>query len=134
MRIEAPAEDNRTELSVVPLVNIVFLLLIFFMIVGRLASPEPLDIHPPRSVNGRNDTGRTVTILLTRNGQAAIGRVIVSESELAARVGRILADQPLASFEIKADARSQAVSLIRIMERLHAEGVQRLTLVTEKGS
>lgn len=131
MKIPAPTEDNRTELSVVPLVNVVFLLLIFFMLVGQISSPDPLDIRPPRSVSGEEDTGAAVRVLLTRDGQIAVDHVVLPESELTERAAGILADRPAAAFQIKADARVDAVRMLRAMERLRAAGVESLTLVTE---
>lgn len=133
MKITPPNDERRPEPSVVPLVNVVFLLLVFFMLVGRLAAPEPLDIQPPRSLSGEDDTGQTVKILLTREHSIAINRTVVRESELAGRVSEILAHSPAASFQIKADANADAVWMIGIMETLRGAGVERLTLLTERG-
>lgn len=132
MRIPPPVETSRSELSVVPLVNVAFLLLIFFMMVGRVASPDVLDVELPLSVSGKDDTGQTVRIILARDGRLALDHVVVSESELSERVARIVANQPVATFEIKADAQIEAVRMIKIMERLQAAGVKELTLVTEE--
>jgi biopolymer transport protein ExbD len=132
MRISPPTESSRSELSVVPLVNVVFLLLVFFMLVGQVTSPDSLDIEPPRSVIGKDDPGQTVRILLARDGRLALERVVVSESELSDRVSGIVASQPTATFQIKADARIDAVRMIGVMERLQAAGVKELTLLTEE--
>lgn len=132
MQLKPPTETSRSELSVVPLVNVVFLLLIFFMLVGRMASPDPLDIVPPRSVSGHDDTGQTVRIFLSRDGQVAVDLVVIPESQLSDRVAAIVAGQPAATFQIKADARLEAVRLIQLMERLQAAGVEKLTLLTEQ--
>lgn len=132
MRISPPTESSRSELSVVPLVNVVFLLLVFFMLVGQVTSPDSLDIEPPRSVIGKDDPGQTVRILLARDGRLALERVVVSESELSDRVSGIVASQPTATFQIKVDARIDAVRMIGVMERLQAAGVKELTLLTEE--
>lgn len=133
MKIAPPPEDNWTELSVVPLVNVVFLLLIFFMLVGQVSSPEPLNVQPPRSSSGADfDPGQPVRVLLTRDGQIAVARVVVPAAGLTERVADILAEQPAATFQIKADARVDAVQVIRTMESLRDAGVERLTLLTEQ--
>ncbi|HSH43499.1 MAG TPA: biopolymer transporter ExbD [Arenicellales bacterium] len=132
MKIPPPTEGSRTELSVVPLVNVVFLLLVFFMLVGQVSSPEPLDIDPPRSASGRQDSGDAVKVLLTRDGQIAVQSVVLPASALSERAGEILAEQPEAEFQLKADARVEAVRMIEVMESLRAAGVERLTLLTEQ--
>lgn len=132
MKLPLPTEETRTELSVVPLVNVVFLLLVFFMLVGQVSSPEALDVQPPGSTSGTEPTAETIKILLTRDGQIAVERVVVPASQLTRRAAAILAEQPAAAFQIKADARVEAVRMIRTMESLRAAGVERLTLVTEQ--
>ncbi len=132
MKIPPPTEEHRTELSVVPLVNVVFLLLVFFMLAGQISSPEPLDVQPPRSISDQEATEEGVTVLLTRDGEVALERVVVTESELTERVAGILAERPAAAFQVKADARVDAIRMIRIMEGLRAAGVERLTLLTEQ--
>lgn len=132
MKIPPPTEEHRTELSVVPLVNVVFLLLVFFMLAGQISSPEPLDVQPPRSISDQEATEEGVSVLLTLDGQVALERVVVPESELTERTAAILAERPAAAFQVKADARVDAVRMIRIMESLRAAGVERLTLLTEQ--
>lgn len=133
MKITLPTEASRSELSVVPLVNVVFLLLVFFMLVGQIVSPEPLAVEPPRSVSGEDDTGQTVKILVTRDGRISLDLEVIPESQLIDRVSRIVAGRPSASFQIKADADADGVDMIRTMEQLRAAGVERLTLLTEWG-
>lgn len=132
MKITPPTEANRSELSVVPLVNVVFLLLVFFMLVGQIKSPEPLDVQPPQSLSDKDGAERPVRILLTRGGEIAVERTVVRESQLTERVAQRLARDPSARFQVKADARTEGVLLIRVMERLHAAGVTQLTLLTEQ--
>jgi biopolymer transport protein ExbD len=132
MKIDPPIEASRSELSVVPLVNVVFLLLVFFMLVGQITSPEPLRVDPPRSESGHEDTGQTVKILVTRDGRIAIDSEVIPALKLDDRVARIIAANPSASFQIKADGSADGVALIRTMERLRASGVKRLTLLTER--
>lgn len=133
MKITLPTEASRSELSVVPLVNVVFLLLVFFMLVGQIVPPEPLAVEPPRSVSGEDDTGQTVKILVTRDGRISLDLEVIPESQLIDRVSRIVAGRPSASFQIKADADADGVDMIRTMEQLRAAGVERLTLLTEWG-
>jgi len=134
MKIKPPTESHRSELSVVPLVNVVFLLLIFFMLVGRLATPEPLDVQPPRSTSGKENIGQSVKILLTRDGRIAMDQDVVSHARLRERAARILDRRPNATFQLKADGRVDAVAMIRLMEQLRAAGVERLSLLTEQGA
>lgn len=132
MKITPPTEASRSELSVVPLVNVVFLLLVFFMLVGQVVSPDPVAVDPPRSESGNSDPGQAVRILMARDGRVAVNQDVIAPSRLSDRVARIIAERPTASFQIKADGGADGVAVIRTMELLRDAGVERLTLLTER--
>ena len=51
MDFSAPPRRPRTE-SIVPMINVVFLLLIFFLMTSNLATPEPFEVTPPSATSG----------------------------------------------------------------------------------
>lgn len=48
MIVPVPRSARASEENVLPLINIVFLLLIFFMMAGALSVTSPLPLDPPR--------------------------------------------------------------------------------------
>jgi biopolymer transport protein ExbD len=47
MEIREP--ERRTPESIVPMINVVFLLLVFFLMTATIAPPEPFEVTPPES-------------------------------------------------------------------------------------
>ncbi|MEM7269944.1 MAG: biopolymer transporter ExbD [Pseudomonadota bacterium] len=47
----------------VPMINVVFLLLIFFLMTAQIAPPEPFDLSPPKTEAGGDPVGQTVLFL-----------------------------------------------------------------------
>lgn len=131
MNIEAPVKSRDSELGIIPLVNVVFLVLIFLVLVGKFTAPEPLDIRPPVSVSGAKNPRGLAKILLTRDGQVAVDGVVTARSQLSERVSGVLSARPDVRFQLKADARLEAVRMIEVMEELRDAGVERLTLLTQ---
>jgi len=66
MRLSRPL--RRAGESVVPMINVAFLLLIFFLMVAVVAPPDPFQVDLP---SGAGETGETstVVILVGRDGQ-----------------------------------------------------------------
>ena len=60
-----PPSDAR----ILPLINIVFLLLIFFMLAGRFAFHDPFRITPPRSGSERAAAGRDLLVPVAADGR-----------------------------------------------------------------
>lgn len=133
MRLRTDSDRGYKEPSVVPLVNIVFLLLIFFMLLGRITSPEVLDIQPPASTSGDQiDSRRDILILVSNDGRLALNDDEMEQDLLLSAVTKLLDEEPATRVRIKADAGLDAVTLIRLMERLKDAGVKRLLLLTER--
>lgn len=130
MRIAAPKQVSRSEFSVIPLANIVFLLLIFFIWFGRITSAGPLAIELPHSAGGQSSTGDGTRILLAGDGRIAMHGRVVSPSELHEMISQALANNPSTKIRLETDANANARQMIEVIEILRRSGVERLSLLT----
>lgn len=131
MRINPPQEDHRVEVTVVPMVNVVFLLLIFFMLVGRIVPTNELDVSPPISYSSQVQSGEPIRIIVPADGPMILEDNEVDIAALDQAILDLLQQDPERQFQIKADAEIEANRLIHIMEILRQAGVRELTLLTE---
>lgn len=122
----APSEDQR----VLPLINVVFLLLIFFMLAGQLASADPFRIEPPQSRSEGTGAAAELTVLVGAQGQLALDGEEMSAEALQAAVADRLAADPGSRLRLKADRAAEATQVVAVMERLRAAGVARLKLLS----
>ena len=111
-RLRRKDDDER----ILPLINVVFLLLIFFMLAGHLAASDPFEIAPPRSASD--------------DGRLALDGVEIEEAGLVALVAVRVAESASLRVQFKADGRSDATQAVAIMEQLREAGVKRLKLLT----
>lgn len=131
MKFSSQPQERRLDLTVLPMVNIVFLLLIFFMLVGRIAPTGELDVSPPVSPSGQIESGRSLRVEIGSTKEMALDGRRVDTTELIVTLTDILRQDPATQIQLKADADLDANHLIRIMEILRLIGVGKLTLVTE---
>lgn len=121
MHFQPPRPRARRE-TILPMINVVFLLLIFFLMTAQIAPAPPLDITPPEATTDTAEAPpRTLWIsadgLMVHDehtGEAAL-------AALVAGVGPVL---------IHADARLPAAELARLMRWLTVRGVIDLRLAT----
>lgn len=124
MRFPARPSRARQE-SVVPMINVVFLLLIFFMISSELAPAPPFDVSPPETDGTDAATDRADdTLYVDAAGEIAWGG-LRGEAALQALFAR--GDAPL---EIRADASLPAREVAALLARLAAAGVADVRLAT----
>jgi biopolymer transport protein ExbD len=119
MRFAAPLRRARGE-SIVPMINVVFLLLVFLLLAAELEPPPPLDVSlPEAAAPGAAREGRAV-LHIAADGTLALG-ALRGEAALAALT-------PGAPVEIRADAALPAARLAELLPRLSGAGP--VTLVT----
>ena len=121
-RRRADDADDR----VLPLINIVFLLLIFFMVAGRLVAGDPFKIEPPTSVHEGLPVADAMLLLIGADGTLALNGETMSEDRAVAAIARAASTQ----VNIKADGAAEAVAFVRLIERLKNAGVTSVTLMT----
>lgn len=126
MRFE-PSRPKTGEDGVLPLINIVFLLLIFFMLAGRLTSVDPFRTEPPRSASAGQTQEHAMVVFVGADGRLALNGAILDETALRSAVERHEASRTV---RLKADGRAGAVRVVAVMDLLRAAGIEKLDLLT----
>ena len=125
-RFSRPRRRMDEEERILPLINIVFLLLIFFMVVGRLSASDPFEIVPPRSVSQGQSPTEDILISIGAEGQIAVnGKVL----EKAAALAEVAASETT-ELRIKSDGRVEAQRIVALVEALRQRGVVSIQLMT----
>ncbi len=123
------ADDQR----ILPLINIIFLLLIFFMLAGQFSAFEPFPVEPPRSATRQPPETQETTILMDPGGRLALDGVLVDAETLKRSIADRLAAGDTLEVRFKADGMADATHVVAVMELLRDAGLDRLDLLTLPG-
>lgn len=107
---------------VVPMINVVFLLLIFFLMTARIAPPDPFEMTLP-TAEGGDPASEVQGLYLSATGEIAFGQTR-GEAALAGA-------HQAGPITLHADAQAPATALASVLARLTALGATEITLVTE---
>lgn len=118
--------------AVVPMINIVFLLLLYFLVAGRITEQEGPAIQLPIGSAERQPLPITLTVHVTTDDQLSINGRDTDEEALRGAFAAI-ANLPGHHVLIRADARASAAALHRIMAAGDAVGLASFELATLKG-
>jgi biopolymer transport protein ExbD len=115
--------------KIIPMINVIFLLLIFFLIAGSLTELEREGVRPPRSETAPVSGGSENEWLLR-----ADGLILADGREFTLEQFREWLSRPGASIprsqQLRADANAPARELLPLMQLLRERGVERMALVT----
>ncbi|WP_163559073.1 biopolymer transporter ExbD [Halomonas sp. NO4] len=118
------------EVNLTPLIDVVFLLLIFFMVSTTFETRQALELTLPESETGAVLDRAPLTLVVTAEGGYRLG-----ERSLAAEaLGTALAERAEQAREhglvVEADARAAHADVVRALDRAGALGISRVRIAT----
>lgn len=131
MKFKRRATRIAGRIDLIPLINVIFLLLIFFILSSRLILQSVVSVNLPEAVTSEAEAQENLTVILTKSGLLFLdGRKVNLEGlnfglELALSKGR----NPL--LIIKADEGAPYGQVVGIMGLAKKAGVKRIALATE---
>jgi biopolymer transport protein ExbD len=130
--IRRKREEPRIELT--PMVDVVFLLLIFFMISTTFIDTPGIAIKlPESSAPTLTRTPEEVEVTLSREGEIFLQGEAVSPNQLAERLRSYQAQAAEMTFMLRADEQALHGRVVQVMDIAREAGFGRLAMATEKG-
>jgi len=122
------------EMPLTSLIDIVFMLLIYFMLTANFIVEEGIDIKLPQADQSaaQEEVTEEITVFVNNEGSTYIRGELVPESELMATLQEMIGDQPDRLVIIKADRTVVLNSAVRVMDIAKSAGAGRLCIATEK--
>jgi biopolymer transport protein ExbD len=124
-----PAEED--EVNLTPMLDVVFIMLIFFIVTASFVKEAGIDItRPPAATAERKERGN-ILIAITANDQIWIDRRQVDPRALRANIERLHAENPQGTVIILADEASKNGLLVRVMDAARLAGVPKVSLAAD---
>ena len=130
MQLMSPRRPRNDDDRILPLINVVFLLLIFFMLAGRLAATDPFRIDPPTSVNAGAVEAGTLLVQIGADGRLALNGEEMERPALKTAVSGHVGAGYAGTVRLKADGAVAASEVVAVLELLREAGAGSLQLLT----
>jgi len=128
LRRAKPREEQETML---PLINVVFLLLIFFMLLANVSSYIPFPVSPP-DATASDAAHNEVMLAIAADGRIALDGTEIDAAAITARLKDRLAGGAITAVWLNADRDADSDRVIDAMERMRKAGVTEVRLVTKR--
>ncbi|PKK88593.1 MAG: biopolymer transporter ExbD [Candidatus Wallbacteria bacterium HGW-Wallbacteria-1] len=127
------ARKFRAQLDLVPLIDVVFLLLIFFMVTTTFISVEhQLKVKLPSADTGKGTAAKNLCITLAGDGTILLGDSVTSLSELMDGISRELQKTQDGTVLIKADKSARHGLVVQIMDIAKKAGAEKLAIAATR--
>ena len=127
-----PRPRLKVEIPLTPLIDIVFLLLIYFLLTTNFLVDEGIKIKLPQAKASAPQTEKEITVYVDRQGRAFLGTEEVSLAMLFDRLKEMIGGKENRLVVIRADRAVILNKAVKVMDVAKAAGAGRLCLATEK--
>lgn len=128
MKLSRPPRAAQTE-TITALIDVVFFLLVFFMLIGRMDATAPFEVEPPIAESGTDMPAGGATVSISENGDLALDGTAVSRDELDAALAAMLEENPDLRVRLNAHKNTELRHVLPLVGSTEAMGVRDVVLV-----
>jgi biopolymer transport protein ExbD len=125
-------DSQAAEINMAPLIDMVFILLIFFVVTTNFSRQTGVEVTKPRAQSVVSQGQKVMLIGITREGLIHVyGRQVAIES-LEGIVSRETAERPDISVVIVADKNAPVGSAVSVMDKCTMAGVKKISIAADR--
>ena len=133
MSFERRERHLMREINLVPLIDVLLVILFFYMIISPMMS-RGLDVNLPKSEANTVKQEDRVVLTVTRSQELFVEQERVNVSKLKDVLESIRKSKPLVNVYLRADKDAPYGAVVQVMDVVKRAGIDRLGMVTEPAS
>lgn len=132
MRLRSLRVAEQPQLMIIPMIDIIFFLLVFFMMSTLyMVEQHTMPVSLPQAAAVQQDTQRNITVTVTKDGRILFEQEELPLALLKKRVGMEIAGQPDKVFVLRADKQVEYGQVINVLDELKMAGARRVAVAAE---
>ena len=129
-RINDP--DQTSEVDMTPMLDIVFIMLIFFIVTASFTRETGIEVNRPDASTAESKESASILVAVNNNGEIWIDKRRIDVRSVRANIERLRAENPEGAVVIQADEKATADVIIKVMDAAREAGVENVSLATEE--
>jgi biopolymer transport protein ExbD len=129
--ITSAVQEESDEINLTPMLDVVFIMLIFFIVTANFIKEPGLEINRPDSDTAETQENAAILIAVGPTGEVWMDGRRIDVRQVKANVVKLLADNPKGSVVIQADEKAMADTIIQVMDGAREAGVNAISLASE---
>lgn len=131
MRRRRTHQEEEAEINMTPMLDIVFIMLIFFIVTTSFIKESGIDVNRPSANTAERKERGNILIAITANDQIWIAKRQIDIRAVRANVERLHAENPEGAVVIQADKDSKTGLLVQVMDQARLAGVANVSIAAK---
>jgi len=124
-------EEEENEINLTPMLDVVFIMLIFFIVTASFIKEAGIQVSRPDAFTAEKQEDAAILIAISANDEIWIDRREVDARSVRGHIERLHAENPKGSVVIQADEESTNEMLVIVMEAAKQVGVTNVAIATD---
>jgi biopolymer transport protein ExbD len=125
-------QDEKEEIDMTPMLDVVFILLIFFIVTASFVKEAGIDVNRPEAATAVKKERANILVAISDKGDIWINKRKVDIRSVQANIERLKAENPQGTVVIQADKKSTTDTLIMVMDSARAAGVYDVSIAAQE--
>tara|TARA_Y200000002_G_scaffold58923_2_gene44341 strand:- start:6315 stop:6716 length:402 start_codon:yes stop_codon:yes gene_type:complete len=118
-------------LDLTPMMDIVFIMLIFFIVTTSFVKETGVDVNRPNAETAERDEKGNILVAITQNNEIWIDKRRIDLKAVRANIERLKIEYPEGSVIIQADKEARSGLLVETMDQIRLAGVQNISIAAK---
>jgi len=126
-------QEGLSEIDMTPMIDVIFILLIFFIMTSSFVKRGGIEVHLPNARVAEKKAEKSIIITISEKGEIWLARKQVRLDAVMAHVERLHAENPEKGLLILADRKIPAGLLVQVIDQAGLAGVSHVSIAAEQG-
>lgn len=121
-------EEEENEINLTPMLDVVFIMLIFFIVTATFIKEAGIDVNRPDAPTAESQDDAAILVAISPNDEIWIDRRLTEPATVRSVLERLHLENPKGSMVIQADKESTNEMLVVVMEGAKAAGISNVAI------
>jgi len=125
------ADDNASEIDLTPMLDVVFIMLIFFIVTASFIKEAGIEVNRPEASTANQKKNANILVAVSATNEIWIDKRRVDKRAVRSVIERMHAENPKGAVVVQADNESNTETVTSVIDSARAAGVYDVSLATE---
>jgi len=131
-RLNKESVDDESAIDITPMLDVVFIMLIFFIVTATFVKESGIDVNRPDAATAVKKEKANILIAINEKNEIWIDHRMVDARSVRPNIERMHAENPQGSVVIQADKKSLTETLIKVMDAARSAGVYNVAIAAQE--
>lgn len=128
MKRKFSKSDDDTELDMTPMMDIVFIMLIFFIVTTSFTKESGIEVNRPSAQTAERQQQGNILVAISADNEIWIDKREIDVRAVRANIERLHAENPEGAVIVQADKDSKNGMLVQVIDQIRLAGVNNVSL------